>query len=197
MLIKNFVPLVSKRILIRPAVLQDAFALNQAIAHSLTTLQLWMDWAFKHQTLKDTERYLNYTVDCWHNENPKELPLLIFNADQTELMGSIGLNAIDWQIPCFEIGYWISQNYTGKGFITEAVNILTQFVFLKWNAKRVEIRCDSENTKSQAVAERLNFALEAHFKNHRIQPYTKKLSGTLVYARYDTKDLPFIQDFKL
>lgn len=70
---------------------------------------------------------------------------------------------------------------------------MTQYAFSIWDAKRIEIRCDSENKKSAAIPERLGFSLEANFKNHRIQPKSQKLSSTLVFVRYEPRGLPEIE----
>lgn len=90
----------------------------------------------------------------------------------------------------FEIGYWVSNRYAGQGLITESVNVLTQHAFSMWDAIRIEIRCDPENTKKAAIPKRLGFLLEAHFKKHRVQPASNKLSGTLVFVRYESDGLP-------
>jgi RimJ/RimL family protein N-acetyltransferase len=152
-----------------------------------------MDWALAPPSIDETRSYVTYASNCWSKERADELPLLIFDRYGENLIGSTGLHRINWEIPSFEIGYWVSINHTGKGLITEAVNILTQFAFLKFNAKRIEIRCDSENDKSAAIPNRLGFVLEARLKNHRIQPISKKVSDTLVFARYDSQGLPKVE----
>lgn len=193
MMVKRFpVNLYSARLCIRPHQRGDEILLTEAIVDSFDLLHEWMDWAATYQTLDKSKAYIEYSMKCWSEEFPRELPFLIFDPSETQLLGATGFNAIDWKIPSFEIGYWVNTRYSGQGFITEAVNILTQHAFSTWQAKRLEIRCDSENNKSAAIAERLGFQLEAHFKNHRIQPKSKKLSGTLIFVRYDAKGLPEI-----
>jgi RimJ/RimL family protein N-acetyltransferase len=71
--------------------------------------------------------------------------------------------------------------------------MLTQHAFSIWDAKRIEIRCDPVNTKSADIPKRLGFLLEAHFKNHRVQPTSNNLSGTLVFVRYESDGLPKIE----
>jgi RimJ/RimL family protein N-acetyltransferase len=183
----------SSRIRVRPHINEDAILLNQAIAESFDNLHEWMEWAVKPQTMKETKDYIDFSQNCWLEENPKELPLLIFDPNEENLIGSTGFHAINWEIPVFEIGYWVNKRYAGQGLITEAVNIQTQYAFSTWNAKCVEISCDADNTKSAAIPIRLGFTLEAHLKNHRTQPTSNKLSGTLVFVRYDTVGLPRIE----
>lgn len=179
----------TERLTMRPHQVGDEVLLNEAILSSFKELHTWTDWAKTPQTLAETEAYVDYAVQCWQAEAPSELPMLIFNQDETELLGATGYTAIHSDIPMLEIGYWVNTAHAGKGYITEAVNVLTRFAFSEWKAKRIEIRCDPDNVRSTAVPKRLGYMLEAHFKNHRIQPVTHKLSGTLVFVRYDAQDL--------
>ncbi len=183
----------SRRLLIRPHQDEDVELLNRAVLDSFEVLHEWMDWAAQRPTLKDTQAYIDFSKQCWRESTPPELPLLIFDASGKHLIGSSGYHTINWEIPTFEIGYWVNIHFRGQGYITEAVNILTRYGFAKWNPKRIEIRCDSENKESFSIPERLGFLLDAHFKNHRVQPKSKQLSGTLVFVRYDTTGLTKIE----
>lgn len=191
----NSCVLRSQRLFIRPHQDGDEASLNQAVLDSFKELHRWMQWAVKPPTLKETKDFVDFARKCWDEADPSELPLLIFDTTEKNLLGAASFNAINWQIPSMEFGYWVNGRHTGHGYITEATNMLIQYAFSKWNAKRIEIRCDSENTKSAAIPKRLGFSLEAHFKNHRIQPESQQLSGTLVFARYDSVGLPEIDGY--
>jgi RimJ/RimL family protein N-acetyltransferase len=184
--------LTSKRLLIRPHKDGDEILLNRAISDSFELLHEWMDWAVHPQTLEESKNYVQYSQKCWSEDNPKELPLLIFDRNEGNLIGAASYNAINWSVPTVEIGYWINSRYTGQGLITEAVELLTRHAFSAWDVKRVEIRCDTENSKSAAIPKRLGFELEAHFKNHRRRLVSKELSGTLIFVLYSPDKLPDI-----
>jgi ribosomal-protein-alanine N-acetyltransferase len=79
---------------------------------------------------------------------------------------------------------------TGKGFITEAVNAVTRYAFQVLGARRVEIRCDSENTKSANVPHRLGYELEGKFRNDNLKCHNKGTRDTLVFSRVDLNELP-------
>lgn len=68
----------------------------------------------------------------------------------------------------FEIGYWLSQPYTGRGIMTRSAEALTRFLFRERQAHRVQIAALTENTASCAVAERLGFSLEGVFRRARM-----------------------------
>jgi RimJ/RimL family protein N-acetyltransferase len=67
--------------------------------------------------------------------------------------------------PRFEIGYWCRTRYAGQGYITEAVRGITGFALDHLDARRVEIRCDSLNRRSERVAERAGLRLEGELRN--------------------------------
>ncbi len=41
-------------------------------------------------------------------------------------------------VPMFEIGYWIDSQYSGNGYITEAVNAITQYAFDRYRAVHLQ-----------------------------------------------------------
>jgi RimJ/RimL family protein N-acetyltransferase len=85
-------------------------------------------------------------------------------------------------VPRFEIGYWVRASLEGQGYITEAVNGITDFAFNVLGAMRVEIRCDARNTRSAAVAQRAGYVQEARMRCQRRDPFGE-LTDTLVFAR--------------
>lgn len=60
----------------------------------------------------------------------------------------------------YEIGYWLSKPYTGRGVMTRSAGALTEVLFGSHDAHRVQIAALGCNTPSRSVAERLGFTLE-------------------------------------
>lgn len=169
----------TERLLIRAARAGDGKALNEAVHESWPELQEWMPWAKKLPTLAESETNIRQACVRWQERS--DLRLLIFDRDG-KMVGNSGLHRIDWEVPRFEIGYWLRSSCTGQGFMTEAVSAITKFAFDELKARRVEIRCDEENFKSIAVARRCDFHLEATLHNWGRRT-NGKLHNTLVYAR--------------
>ena len=58
------------------------------------------------------------------------------------------------------IGYWLDQHYQGKGIITKSCKALIHYGFTTLHLNRIEIRCGTENYKSQAIPESLHLKKE-------------------------------------
>lgn len=185
-------PIITERLLIRPPQIGDGAIINPAVVESIDILKLYMPWAQTLPSVEDSEEFIRMAVANWilkKNEEPY-LPLLIFEKTTMKFIGTTGWHHYDWDIPAFETGYWLHSAYQNQGFMTEAIHALTRFTFQVLRANRLEIRCDTTNNRSKKLAERLGFQLEGTLHNHRLDPHTKALSDTLIYARTTLDNLP-------
>lgn len=81
--------------------------------------------------------------------------------DQGRLVGMIGVHAVNWLNKSTTIGYWLAADAQGKGLMTAAVKAMVDYAFHSLQLHLVEIRAAVENTRSQAVPQRLGFKREA------------------------------------
>jgi ribosomal-protein-serine acetyltransferase len=58
------------------------------------------------------------------------------------------------------IGYWLGEEFQGQGTMTAAARLLTDHALVGSELNRVEIRAASENRRSRAIPERLDFREE-------------------------------------
>ena len=170
----------TERLLIRMPLPGDGAAVCNAITASISELKSWMPFAQKEQTAEDCE--INIRKAQINFLNRTDLRLLVFKKDTGEFIASSGLHRINWEVPKFEIGYWIDTRHSGNGFMTEAVEGICAFAIRELKARRVEIRVDAQNVKSRAIPERLSFALEGILRNESIS-VDGELSDTCVYAK--------------
>jgi RimJ/RimL family protein N-acetyltransferase len=63
-----------------------------------------------------------------------------------------------------EIGYWIGENYWGKGYTTRAVGLFTDYIFNNTEIIRLSAPVFHPNTASMKVLENNGFHLEAVHK---------------------------------
>ena len=169
----------TERLLLRSPMPGDGPAMNAAILDTWDALHHWMPWARERPTVDQTEEVArqfraNYLTRV-------DLPMFMFLHDRATVVGSTGLHRMDWSVPRFEIGYWIRRPYEGQGYVSEAVRALTRFAFRVLGAERVEIHCSHRNERSQKVATRCGFILEARLRNHGREA-TGELRDMMVYA---------------
>ncbi|SHG29819.1 GNAT family N-acetyltransferase [Ornithinibacillus halophilus] len=171
----------TERLIIRMPRPDDGKVVYDAIQASINELKPWLPFAQKEQTEQDVELNIRSAHIAFLKR--EDLRLLIFLKETGEFIATSGLHKMDWSIPKFEIGYWIDSRYSGKGYMTEAVQGITDFAFNELHARRVEIKCDKRNTKSRAIPEKLGFELEGILKNDDLSPDTNELRDTCIYAK--------------
>jgi len=86
------------------------------------------------------------------------LELLIEHAG--ELAGIAGYRALDALNRSGEIGYWLREDFGGRGIVTACCRALVAHGFDALGLNRIAIAAATGNAKSRAVPERLGFRLE-------------------------------------
>lgn len=170
----------SDRLTIRAPRAGDGPKIYAAVEETFDDLKPWMPWARQMPTLEESETYVRRAQSDFLAR--EDLALLLFLKGTNMIVGGSGLHRIDWEIPKFEIGYWCRKRFQGQGYITESTDTITKFAFEVLGAKRVEIRCDSQNIRSQRVPNRLGFKLEGTLRNNSLSP-SGELRDTLVFAK--------------
>ncbi|MFK7600944.1 GNAT family N-acetyltransferase [Deinococcus sp. SM5_A1] len=169
------------RLLLRAPRPKDAAAFHGAVQVSLPELQKWMVWAQEPADLAGTAENLRRAEERYATR--EELRLLVWNAAGTELIGSSGFHALDWRVPKGEIGYWISSAHTGLGYAQEVAGALTTFGLKTLGLRRIEIRCDSANERSARIPRKLEYTLDATFRNDAVAANAPaRLRDTLIFS---------------
>ncbi|HEY7848496.1 MAG TPA: GNAT family N-acetyltransferase [Ktedonobacterales bacterium] len=188
--------LTTARVVIRAYRPADAEALYESVAASREHIARWLPWAHEH-TGADYARDLiarfqqqwrlgeDYTYGVFArtaNDQPVDLPANQSATPSGALLGGLGLHPRHWDVPSFEMGYWLAAHAEGHGYITEAASALVAYTLREMGALRIEIRCDARNARSAAVAQRLGFAQEALLHKHR-RAADGSLRDTLIFAK--------------
>jgi len=178
-LLPLFEELRGEHILVRPYRESDAAALQEAVAESREHVRPWLPFADDHQTVEQSLMYIRRVTAHWVVR--EDMSLGFFDVHTGRYLGGSGLHPRNWDIPFFEIGYWVRQSAEGNGFVSETVRLLTDFAFETLQAKRVMIRCDARNLRSAAVPRRLGFVQEALLRNEAIAN-DGSVRSTLIFA---------------
>ncbi len=162
-----FEQLRGPRVLLRPYTLADADARHAANTESRDHLRPWEpEQADAFHTLDETRDWIVRVSANWLLR--KRFSMGMWHIETQQYLGGLGLHPREpdgWSIPAFSIGYWVRVSEQGHGYVTEAVRLLTTYVFDVLHAQRLEIVCDARNTRSIRVAERVGFVQEGRLRN--------------------------------
>jgi RimJ/RimL family protein N-acetyltransferase len=177
--VKLFDELQGERVLVRPFRVEDAEALQVAVAESREHIRPWLPFADAHQTVEETRDWITHTIAQWLLR--ESMGTGVFLGEDGALLGGLGLHVRDWELGYFEIGYWLRASAEGHGYMREAVSLLVGFAARALLASRLEIRCDARNSRSAAVAEGLGFTREGRLRNH-LRAADGDIRDTLVFG---------------
>ncbi|KTD78812.1 GNAT family N-acetyltransferase [Legionella waltersii] len=177
------------RLFIRSPEEGDIEPLNLVINRSLSELQRWMPWAHD-PSLKATRKFVRTAIKQLKSKKQPDLPLIVVLKSNREIIAATGYNdRSDLEVPFCEIGYWLDTQCTGQGYATEFTAALTKLAFSYFGAIRVQIKTQEQNKKSQAVAERCGYILEACLKNYCKDCLTGEPRNSFVYSMFSMDQL--------
>ncbi|HEY2042678.1 MAG TPA: GNAT family N-acetyltransferase [Jatrophihabitans sp.] len=98
------------------------------------------------------------------------LALALAENSSGRVVGAAGLNGLNGGPTTPEIGYWVATDSQGNGYATEATATLARFA-LSNGASRVQVRCDTLNLASAAVALAAGFRFEGVLRSGVVSSY--------------------------
>jgi RimJ/RimL family protein N-acetyltransferase len=104
----------------------------------------------------DAHAYLRRVADGW-DDGVRATFAVVGAADHGALLGSAGLQAIDWERRAADVGYWVAAPARGRGVATRAVELLAGWAFGVLGIERLDLRANAGNAASRAVAQRAGF----------------------------------------
>ncbi len=109
-------------------------------------------------TRKDAVKFIKMFKD----KDPQEV--LAIDVDG-EIVGAVGVHPMEDVLKLnAEIGYWIGEEYWGKGIVARAVRELVDYAFATFEIDRIIARIYGNNPASRRVAEKAGFKQEAFFE---------------------------------
>jgi [ribosomal protein S5]-alanine N-acetyltransferase len=166
--------LVLDRCTIRPWRLDDA----ESLARHANNRKIWLGLRdlFPHPyTIQDAHEFLQQTI----SEQPAtKFCIEIYGV----AVGGIGVHAgQDVHRHTATIGYWLGEQFWGRGIMTEAVTVVTDFYFESFPLRRISAEVFANNPASARVLEKAGFAFEGRLKNNVVKD--GEVLDSLLYAR--------------
>jgi len=166
--------LVLKECTIRPWRLDDA----ESIARHANNRKVWLALrdAFPHPyTIQDAHEFLQQAISA----QPPTLFCIEINGAAA---GGIGIRlGQDVHRHTAEFGYWLAEEFWGRGIMTEAVGAFTDFCFDNFSLRRIYAEPFANNPASARVLEKAGFIFEGRLKNNVVKD--GNLLDSMRYAR--------------
>ena len=137
--------LTTERLRLRPFCLEDADDI-QRLAGNINVSQ---------QTLSIPYPYESGMAEAWVETHPADwearnrIIYAVTDIETNDLVGTVGFVRLDGQEA--ELGYWIGEEFWGKGYCTEAVRELMRFAFESLNVEEIVARHLTSNPASGKV----------------------------------------------
>ena len=151
----------TERLFIRPVQLTDAEALfgfrsDPECAEFMSSIPLSV--AEMRERIQKTASEINQS-GTWFQ-------FVIFEKDERIVVGDIGLHflASDTQNKQVEVGYILHKKYWGKGYATEALMPIIDYLVYTLDKHRLVANIDPSNYPSIRLVEKLGFRKEGHLR---------------------------------
>jgi ribosomal-protein-serine acetyltransferase len=142
---------------------QDIDPMLEAALESREQLARWMAWCTPDYGRAQAEGFVRAQPQAWREG--REYCFIIVDRLVNRVLGSCGLNRLDWPNLTANLGYWIRTSEHGKGAAKRAVKLVLGFAFAQLGLQRVEIVAAVANVASQRVAEKSGAKRESLARN--------------------------------
>lgn len=158
-------------VILRSLRFEDTDGLYGCIDRNRSHLSPWLSWAAS-STLATVRSFVKHSI--WSDLHGKSYSYTIRTG--CEIIGAITL--IKCENLSWEIGYWLTEQYCGRGIVTQAVKCLIDRVQSHGLAGFIMI-IDPENIASARVAEKVGATLT----DQRYDPRSKKICDVWTVTR--------------
>ena len=147
---------VNKDILLVRIRMKSASVIFKKVEKSRKYLEEWLPWVQETRKVEDVRDFIRMVnkSQCLK----KDLVMEIWHKDN--FAGIISLKEIDLANKKTEIGYWLTEKYSGKGIMTRSCEALIKYAFEELKLNKVQIKCGVENVRSCNIPKQLKFTFE-------------------------------------
>jgi ribosomal-protein-serine acetyltransferase len=164
---------------VRPLTQADAATMHALLLASRAHLDRWLRWSSSLRTPGDVAGFIAGFEARLAASDGFHCGVWVDGA----LAGGVVCWYINRQNRNAEVGYWLGEQFAGRGLATRAAHWAVDRLFRVERLHRVEMQCGVENRASRAVAERLGFRPEGvRRESHWI---TDRFVDHVMYAMLD------------
>lgn len=163
-----------KEVVLRKVEVSDSANIFFAIETNREYLKEWMPWVEYTNTEEQETNFLKYVMSRM-DEKQLWSGVILY---KSQIIGMIDIHHIDYQNEHTQIGYWIVEEYQGKGIVRKILRQVFEKIFEDFNLNKIIIITDVDNQSSIKLAEANNFEKEGYSKEYL------KINGTFKDAYF-------------
>jgi RimJ/RimL family protein N-acetyltransferase len=152
-----------ERLILRKPRMEDAPVIFKDYAQDPEVTR-YLSWK-PHQNIREAEEFLLACGRLWREK--KDFAYTITLKDDDRFMGMFGLHPMNLMI---EVGYALARPHWGKGYMTEALRAVIDWVFTQPDIFRVQAFCDVDNIGSARVMEKAGMEREGLLRRYVLHP---------------------------
>ncbi len=137
----------------------------------------YMD-TIKHQSIDDAKDLIYNIHKSFEEKNG--INWVIIEKSSEQLVGYFGFWRLMKDHCRAEVGYALSPEFWGKGYMTEAVDIMLDFGFNELKLHSIEANVNPNNDSSIKLLERSGFRKEAYFRENYL--FNGKFIDSVIYS---------------
>ena len=150
--------LETKRLKLRPITLNDKNEILEYRSDKQTNkYQGWIP-----ETIDDVVTFIEKTAKEI-NEPGTWFQLVIIEKETQKIIADLGIHFFDNENKQVEIGCTLNKDFQNKGYATESLKRVIDYLFNELHKHRIITSIDPNNKNSLRLVERIGFRKEAHF----------------------------------
>lgn len=174
----NHIKLESQRLTLRPFTESDLHNVHEMLLKPESTL---FNPSSYSEDIKETQKLIdNWKSETNSGQDRKKFTFLIETTIDCTFVGVIGFDLIKLHYKNAEVWYKLNPGIWGKGYATEALERIIEFVFEDLKLHRIEAGCAVDNIASYKVMEKCGMIREAH--RRKLLPLQNGWSDNYEYA---------------
>ncbi|HAM88693.1 MAG: N-acetyltransferase GCN5 [Candidatus Falkowbacteria bacterium GW2011_GWC2_38_22] len=150
----------TKRLVLRPYRMSDAEIATKNLCNK--KISRWLSSLPSPYRIEDANNWIGKMIEERKKKEPQTIAYVI--EYEKKMIGAIGLHGIVFGHKA-ELGYWLSEEFWGKGVMSEAVTALVSYAFRRLRLRRIQAGTFVGNSGSEGVLKKCGFQHEGLIRN--------------------------------
>jgi ribosomal-protein-alanine N-acetyltransferase len=169
--------LIGQNVILKPFKEEDAEKMNEYSKEPKLN-----EYSGPYKASKSIDDAKEYIQKC--NEKMKEgesYHFGIYDKNTSEFVGVVGFFDLDKETSKGEIGFWVGKKFWNKGYMSETVNLITEFIFKELKYHRVYAYFHELNKAVEKILQKAGYEKEGELKDAQLKD--GKYYSDIIYGK--------------